>query len=721
MNQEIISNLSKELSITSKQINSVLSLLEEGNTVPFIARYRKEVTGNLDEEEIRSIEKEYSYLQKLEERKQEVIRLIDEKGLLTEDLVKQINASNKLQEVEDIYLPFKEKRKTKATEAIANGLEPLANFILTFPKQEGSIEQEATKYVNDKVASVEEAIIQAGYIIAENLSETKDVRQHLRKLFYDEGIIVTKAKKDAETIDEKKKYEIYYDFKEPLKKLKSYRVLAINRSEKEKVISVKVEVDDEQVLAYLEKFLIKKDSDATNYLQEFIKDSYKRLLYPSLVREMRNILTEQASERAIELFSENLETLLMQPPVHDKTVLGVDPAYRTGCKLAVIDPTSKLLEIKVMYPTKPKEDIVGSEKILDQLLAKYPINQIVVGNGTASRETESFLRNYIKNNKLDMPLSIVSEAGASVYSASKLAQTEFPDLHVEERSAVSIARRIQDPMAELVKIDPKSIGVGQYQHDVNQKELGESLDFVMLKNINKVGVNINTASGELLKYVSGLDKTIANNIVSYREENGSFKNRSEIKNVKRLGPKAYEQCAGFLKVLDGDQPLDSTFIHPESYDVAISFIKQYDLDLAELGTEAMISKLSKINIKEASQELKVSDQLITDLVEALASSQIDIRDELVAAEFDPSITSIDEVKPGMMIKGQVRNVVDFGAFVDIGIKNDGLIHISEISDQYIKDVTDVLKIGDIRDFRVKDVDIEKGRVQLSLKMPGAKK
>lgn len=721
MNQEIISNLSKELSITPKQINSVLSLLEEGNTVPFIARYRKEVTGNLDEEEIRSIEKEYSYLQKLEERKQEVIRLIDEKGMLTEDLVKQINASNKLQEVEDIYLPFKEKRKTKATEAIANGLEPLANFILTFPKQEGSIEQEATKYVNDKVASVEEAIIQAGYIIAENLSETKDVRQHLRKLFYDEGIIVTKAKKDAETIDEKKKYEIYYDFKEPLKKLKSYRVLAINRSEKEKVISVKVEVDDEQVLAYLEKFLIKKDSDATNYLKEFIKDSYKRLLYPSLVREMRNIITEQASERAIELFSENLETLLMQPPVHDKTVLGVDPAYRTGCKLAVIDPTSKLLEIKVMYPTKPKEDIVGSEKILDQLLAKYPINQIVVGNGTASRETESFLRNYIKNNKLDMPLSIVSEAGASVYSASKLAQTEFPDLHVEERSAVSIARRIQDPMAELVKIDPKSIGVGQYQHDVNQKELGESLDFVMLKNINKVGVNINTASGELLKYVSGLDKTIANNIVSYREQNGSFKNRSEIKNVKRLGPKAYEQCAGFLKVLDGDQPLDSTFIHPESYDVAINFIKHYDLDLAELGTEAMISKLSEINIKEASQELKVSDQLITDLVDALASSQIDIRDELVAAEFDPSITSIDEVKPGMMIKGQVRNVVDFGAFVDIGIKNDGLIHISEISDQYIKDVTDVLKIGDIRDFRVKDVDIEKGRVQLSLKMLGAKK
>lgn len=721
MNQEIISNLSKELSITSKQINSVLSLLEEGNTVPFIARYRKEVTGNLDEEEIRSIEKEYSYLQKLEERKQEVIRLIDEKGMLTEDLVKQINASNKLQEVEDIYLPFKEKRKTKATEAIANGLEPLANFILTFPKQEGSIEQEATKYVNDKVASVEEAIIQAGYIIAENLSETKDVRQHLRKLFYDEGIIVTKAKKDAKTIDEKKKYEIYYDFKEPLKKLKSYRVLAINRSEKEKVISVKVEVDDEQVLAYLEKFLIKKDSDATKYLKEFIKDCYKRLLYPSLVREMRNIITEQASERAIELFSENLETLLMQPPVHDKTVLGVDPAYRTGCKLAVIDPTSKLLEIKVMYPTKPKEDIVGSEKILDQLLDKYPINQIVVGNGTASRETESFLRNYIKNNKLDMPLSIVSEAGASVYSASKLAQTEFPDLHVEERSAVSIARRIQDPMAELVKIDPKSIGVGQYQHDVNQKELGESLDFVMLKNINKVGVNINTASGELLKYVSGLDKTIANNIVSYREENGSFKNRSEIKNVKRLGPKAYEQCAGFLKVLDGDQPLDSTFIHPESYDVAISFIKQYDLDLAELGTEAMISKLSKINIKEVSQELKVSEQLITDLVEALASSQIDIRDELVTAEFDPSITSIDEVKPGMMIKGQVRNVVDFGAFVDIGIKNDGLIHISEISDQYIKDVTDVLKIGDIRDFRVKDVDIEKGRVQLSLKMLGAKK
>lgn len=715
MNQIIIDNLAKELAIQNTQVSNVLNLLEEGNTVPFIARYRKEKTGNLDEEQIRAIEKQYNYLQKLEERKAEVIRLIDEKGMLTNELVNQIYEANILQEVEDIYLPFKEKRKTKATEAISNGVEPLSQFILSFPQKIGSIKEEASKYLNDKVKDVDDAITQAGYIIAENLSETKDVRQYLRKYFYEQAIIVTKAKKDIDSLDKNRKYEMYYDFKEPLKKLKSYRTLAINRAEKEKIISVKIEVNEDEVIEYLNNFLIKKTSDATNYLQEFVKDSYKRLIYPSVCREMRNILTDDASVRAIELFAQNLESLLMQPPIHDKTVLGVDPAYRTGCKLAVVDPTSKLLDIKVMFPTKPREDIEGSKKVLNDLIARYPINQIVVGNGTASRETEQFLRNYLQENHLKIPLSIVSEAGASVYSASKLAQVEFPDLHVEERSAVSIARRIQDPMAELVKIDPKSIGVGQYQHDVNQKELSESLDFVMLKNINKVGVNINTASGELLKYVSGLDKTTANNIVSYREEHGSFVNREQIKNVKRLGPKAYQQCAGFLKILDGDQLLDATFIHPESYDVANQIINLYDLEINDLGSDSMLNSLKAIDVKQTSVDLGVSEQLVIDILDALASSQIDIRDELVTAEFDPSVTNIEEVKAGMMIKGQVRNIVDFGAFVDIGIKNDGLIHISELSDKYVKDVSDVLKIGDIKDFKVKEVDLEKGRIQLTLK------
>lgn len=715
MNQEIIKGLSSELNVSEKQINNVLSLLEEGNTVPFIARYRKELTGNLDEEEIRVIEKEYNYLQKLAIRKEEVIRLIDEKGMLTEELVTSINACNKLQEVEDIYLPFKEKRKTKATEAIKNGLEPLAEFILTQPTKKDSIKEKASEFINENVKDIDDAITQAGYIIAENLSEIAEVRQYLRKYFFENASIVTKVKKDVEELDPKKKYEMYYEFSDKVKTIKSYRILAINRAEKEKIITVKIEVNEDEVLDYLNKQLITKESDAKAYLLEFVKDSYKRLINPSVVREIRNMLSEEASDRAIELFALNLETLLMQPPVKGKTVLGIDPAFRTGCKLAVIDDTSKLLEIKVMYPTAPKEDIEGSKKILNTLIDKYPINQIVIGNGTASRETEKFVRDFIKEFKLDIPVSIVSEAGASVYSASKLAQQEFPDLQVEERSAVSIARRIQDPMAELVKIEPKSIGVGQYQHDVNQKELADNLDFVMLKNINKVGVNINTASGELLKYVSGLDKTIANNIVSYREEHGSFTNREEIKNVKRLGPKAFEQCAGFLKILEGENPLDQTFIHPESYDIAYKLIDDYKIDVNQIGEEPLISKLETIDIAKQAKSYDCSEILLTDIIEALKSPQIDVREELETATFDASITSIEEVKVGSKIKGQVRNIVDFGAFVDIGIKNDALIHISQLSDKYIKEVTDVVNIGDIKDFIVTEVDIEKGRVQLSLK------
>ena len=716
MNQKIIDKIKIELSIKQEQVINVLDLLKEGNTVPFIARYRKEMTNNLDEEQIRLIEKEYEYLLKMSNRKEEVIRLIDEKGMLTSDLVKVINSCNILQEIEDIYLPFKEKRKTKATEAIKFGLEPLAEYILSEPIKKGSIKEEAKKYITLEIDSIDIAIENAGYIVSEKLSEMSAVRQYLRKEAINNGILNTKIKKGSLVLDEKKKYQMYYDFSQSIKKLPSYRILAFNRGEKEKILNVALKIDNEKIIQYLEKQIIKTNiSDSTEYLKTFIKDCYKRLLSPSLFREIRAMLTEEASNHAINLFATNLETLLMQPPVKNKTILGIDPAFRTGCKLAVIDQTSKLLEIKVIYPTAPREEVFNSEKKLNEIISKYPINQIVIGNGTASRETEAFIKNWIKKEKYKIPVSIVSEAGASVYSASKVAKEEFPNLQVEERSAVSIARRVQDPMAELVKIEPKAIGVGQYQHDVNQKELGENLDFVMIKNINKVGVNINTASSELLKYVSGLDKKIAKNIVEYREENGEIKSRIEIKKIKRLGPKAFEQCAGFLKILDGKDLLDSTFIHPESYKEAKSIIKECELDISKMGNEKFVTKIKKIDPIKLSEKLNINLILTNDILESLKSSQLDLREELETAEFSADITNIDQININMMIKGQIRNIVDFGAFVDIGIKNDGLVHISEVSDSFVKDVTNHLKIGDIKEFRVKEVDIEKQRVQLSLK------
>lgn len=715
MDNKIIKEIAIELHISDKQVNNTLALLADGNTVPFIARYRKELTGNLDEEQIRVIEKQYQYQVKLATRKDEVKRLIEEKGMLSEALVNQIDSATILQEVEDIYLPYKEKRKTKATEAIKKGLEPLAQFILTLPSKTGIIKKEASKFLSDEVEDEQQAITEAGYIIAEQISENKDIREYVRNQLMNYSSLNTKLKKGADALDEKHKYEIYYDFTQLTKRLKPYQILAINRAEKEKIINVKFIVDEERILNYIQKKIIKKDSDATQYLNDFIKDAFDRLLYPSLSREARGLLSERADARAIEVFADNLENLLLQPPVSGKTVLGVDPAYRTGCKLAIIDPTGKLLEISKMFPTPPKADIDGSKKVLEQLLNKYPINQIVIGNGTASRETEKFVKQFIKDKKYQIPVAIVSEAGASVYSASKLAQNEFPDLQVEERSAVSIARRIQDPMAELVKIEPKSIGVGQYQHDVNQKELAENLDFVMIKNINKVGVNINTASPELLKYVSGLDKTIANNIVEYRNAHGKFTNRNQIKDVKRLGPKAFEQSAGFLKILDGDNKLDATFIHPESYEDAHKIIDGEHINLDALNDENYLESLRTKDINQLAEKYHLTQQFIADIIESLTSSHIDVREELEVAEFDPSITTIDEVKDGMKIKGQVRNIVDFGAFVDIGIKNDALVHISEISDNYVSDVSQVLNIGDIKEFKVKEIDLEKGRIQLTLK------
>ncbi|MGL5020855.1 MAG: Tex family protein [Mycoplasmatales bacterium] len=716
MNKEIILNITKELKIKESQVNAVLTLLEEGNTVPFIARYRKEATGSLDEEQIRVIEKEYAYLVNLAKRKNEVLRLIEERGMLTDDLVKAINAAIKLQQVEDIYLPFKEKRKTKATEAIKKGLEPLSDFMLSFPKETGSIVAKSSEFITDEVTSIEYAIEGAGFIIAEKISESAKHREYIREHLYQHGVIETKAKKKAVELDEKKKFEMYYDFSQPVAKLPSYRILAFNRGEKEKVLGVNLVVNQELLYDYLyDETCIDDTSDSAKYIKEIVIDSYKRLIFPSLEREIRNNLTEKADIHAIDLFSKNLDVLIMQPPLKEKMVLGMDPAFRTGCKLAVIDKTGMVCNIDVIYPTEPKNDYVGSSKKLEAIFKQFPIDQIVIGNGTASRETESFMQRYCEEFKKTTPISIVSEAGASVYSASKVAQQEFPDLQVEQRSAVSIARRIQDPMAELVKIDPKAIGVGQYQHDVNQKLLSENLDFVMIKNINKVGVNVNTASRELLKYVSGLDSTIAKNIVDYRNEFGKFKKRSDLKKVKRLGDKAYQQAAGFLKILNGSEILDSTFIHPESYKLAKLIIKDLKLKTQDFGTEEIKDVLSVVDIFKMGEKYQVSDIIIKDIFDSFISPNIDLRDNLVVAEFDKTITKIEDLKTGIEVQGQVRNIVDFGAFVDIGLKNDALVHISQISNNFVSNVSDILSIGDVKTFKVKEIDVEKGRIQLTLR------
>lgn len=714
MQDDAIKIIQTELKISEKQIRSVLSLLEEGNTVPFIARYRKEMTGSLDEDQIRVIEKEYKYQTNVIKRKEEITRLIEERGMLTDDIVKAIAAATKLQTLEDIYLPFKEKRKTKATEAIKMGFEPLAKYIRTYPKQNGAIEKKAKEFLTDDINTVEGAIEQAGFIIAEQISENSKHRDFLRRSFNQHGVFETKVKRKGQELDEKQKYEMYYDFAQAVKKMPSYRILAANRAEKEKILNVKISVDDERLVEQMAKFEVRKyDNDANKYIVEFVKDAYKRLMVPTIERETRKMLTEQADAHAISLFADNLNALITEPPLKDKIVLGLDPAFRTGCKIAVLDQTGAVKHIDVIYPTAPRNDIQGSEKKLLQLFKQFKYNQIVIGNGTASRETDQFVKNFIKKNELDIPVTIVSEAGASVYSASKIAQDEFPDLSVEQRSAVSIARRIQDPMAELVKIDPKAIGVGQYQHDVNQKELAENLDFVMIKNINALGVNVNTASKELLQYISGLDKTTAKNIVEYRNENGSFKKRSELKKVKRLGAKAFEQAAGFLKIPEGTEPLDATFIHPESYKVAYQIIDLLEIDVKKLGTEETIKQIDSNVDKLKALELEFVTQ--NDILVALKAPSFDFREKLSVAKFDADITSIEDVKPGMELSGQVRNIVDFGAFVDVGLKNDALIHISQVSNTFVKNVADVLKIGDVKTFKVKEVDLKKGRIQLTLR------
>ena len=709
MNEDIIKQIALELNIRVEQVKSTLKMLEDGNTIPFIARYRKEVTGNLDEEQIRSISEVYEYQVNLLKRKEDVIRLIDEKGLLTDKIKTEVMNASKLVEVEDLYRPYKEKKKTKATEAIKNGLEGLAKIILSFPKELYVVD----KFLNDNVKTKEDAIEGAKYIIAEYISDNAYYRKWIRNDIYNNSKIVTKKKKNA--VDEKKVYEMYYDYSEDVKYIKPHRVLAVNRGEKEGVLNVSLEYNKEYIYNYLEKKLIKdENSECAVYVKDAIVDSYKRLIEPSVEREIRSELTEKSEEGAIEVFAKNLENYLLTPPMKDKMILGLDPAYRTGCKLAVIDYTGQMLDIKVIYPHEPKNDFEGSKKIVLDLIDKYNIDVIAIGNGTASRESESFIANIIKDAKRSVSYIIVNEAGASVYSASKLAIEEFPNLHVEERSAISIARRLQDPLSELVKIDSKSIGVGQYQHDVKEKNLNEALDFVVSKSVNNVGVNINTASASILKYISGLTKKSIEKIIDFRNKYGRFNSRNELIDNKILSAKAYEQSIGFMRVLDGSNPLDKTSIHPESYNKTTKILESIGMNYDSLGTEELISKLDNINIDDYSKKLDIDVYTLEDIINSLKKPNRDPRDDFDKPILKSDVLHIEDLKKGMELEGTVRNVVDFGAFIDIGIKNDGLVHISKITDRYIKHPSEVLSVGDIVTCYVDEVFLDKGKVALSL-------
>lgn len=718
MNEQILLEIKKALSVSEKQIKTVLDLLEEGNTIPFIARYRKEATGGLDEEQINEIFKQWEYANNLLKRKEDVIRLIDEKGMLTEDLYKEIMAAQKLVEVEDLYRPFKEKKKTKATEAIAKGLEPLATWLLTFPYED--VYEESRKYLNDQVLTEAEAIEGAKYIIAEMISDDANYRKSLRQEMVNHGVVMTSVKKNA--VDEKKTYEMYYDYQEPVSKIRPHRILAMNRAENEKIISVKIELDKERMTSYLERKIIKKEqSAAAPFIKEAIEDSLKRLIYPSLEREVRSELTEKGEEQAIEIFSVNLQKLLLQPPLKGKVVLGVDPAFRTGCKLSVVNEQGTVLEKGVIYPHEKTlggsisdKQVQDSQRELIRLIHKYKVEIIAIGNGTASRETESFVANLLKAYSMKVSYVIVNEAGASVYSASELAREEFPDFSVEERSAASIARRLQDPLSELVKIDPKSIGVGQYQHDVTPKKLNDSLNFVVTQAVNQVGVNINTASKALLMYVSGLNKSSAENIVKYRDKAGKFRNRADILNVPKLGAKSFEQAVGFLRIPDGDEALDMTAVHPESYGIAKSIMKKYEITSDMFGKDSVKEMISKIDRKKLQDELKVDKYTLDDILDAFIAPLRDPRDQFAQPLLRSDILKIEDLSIGMELEGTVRNVVDFGAFIDVGLKEDGLLHISKISKSFIKHPKDVLNVGDIVKVYVLNIDLNRGKVGLTM-------
>ncbi|MBQ2639841.1 MAG: RNA-binding transcriptional accessory protein [Bacilli bacterium] len=711
MNEMIIKNISEDLNITTKQVSTVLSMLEEGNTIPFIARYRKEATGALDEETIRKINEVYVYQNNLLKRKEDVIRLIDEKGMLTEELKSNILKCNKLVEVEDLYRPYKEKKKTKATEAIALGLEPLAKMIMSHPTS-GTIEDLCKKFINDKVKTVEDAITNSSYIIAEWISDNAYYRKYIRSFIYKNGTMITKKKKNAE--DEKGIYEMYYDYNEAVKYIKSHRIMAINRAEKEKVITVSIDYNKDDIISFLEKKIIKNDkSFVVDIIKSSIKDSLKRLILPSVEREIRSELKEKAEVVSIENFSLNVEHLLLTPPIKEKVVLGYDPGFRTGCKLAVLDKTGKPLDIAVIYPTEPHNKISESKKIVLDLIDKYNIDIIAIGNGTASRESEAFIAETIKEAKRKVEYVIVSEAGASVYSASKLAIDEFPNLTVEKRSAISIGRRLQDSLSELVKIDPKSIGVGLYQHDVTPKKLDESLNFVVTKSVNSVGVNINTASSSLLSYVSGLTKKVINEILSTRDKIGKFISRDDIKKLKGMTPKVYEQSIGFIRIVDGSNPLDKTSIHPESYDATIKLLTSLGFNINDIGTDKLKSSLN-IDIEEYSKKLNIDKYTLKDIIDSLMSPERDPRDELDKPILKSDILHIEDLHVGDKLQGTVRNVVDFGLFIDVGLHDDGLAHISKLSKNYIKHPGDLFSVGDIVDCYVEDIDLKKQKLSLSL-------
>lgn len=726
--EKIIKIIAEELNIKQEQVENTIKLIDEGNTIPFIARYRKEVTGGLSDEILRNLDERLNYLRNLEQRKEEVVKSIDEQGKLTEEILKQVAIAKTLAEVEDIYRPYKQKKKTRATVAKAKGLEPLAKIIIE-QKEVKSIEEIAKEYVNidklnkedmqnkDKVvASSEEAIQGALDIIAENISDDPKYRKQIKKLCYREGMVVTRAAKP----EEKSNYEMYYEYQEAIKYIPSHRILAINRGEKEEFIKVKLEKPEDKILNYIEKDIIKGDTQFKNMLQETISDSFKRLIEPSIDREIRSDLTEKAEEKAIKVFGQNSKQLLLGAPIKGKTVMGFDPAYRTGCKIAVIDETGKVLDYTTVYPTEPQNDVDGAKKELLKLIEKDKVDMIAIGNGTASRESEMFVSNMIKETTRKVTYVIVSEAGASVYSASKLATEEYPDINVSIRGAISIARRLQDPLAELVKIDPKAIGVGQYQHDVNQKRLGESLTGVVEDSVNKVGVDVNTATPSLLAYVSGINKTIAKNIVKYRDENGKLKNRKELLKVPKLGKVAFEQCAGFLRILDGDNPLEITAVHPESYEATEKLLNTVGFNKEDLKDkdrlEELRNTLKNVDIGKMSKELEIGEMTLADIISELSKPGRDPREDMPKPILRSDVLKLEDLKEGMILTGTVRNVIDFGAFVDIGVKHDGLVHISEMSDKFIKNPSEIVSVGDIVKVKVIKIDKERQKVGLSMKV-----
>lgn len=724
---KIVKTIAEELGIKPSQVENTIKLIDEGNTIPFIARYRKEVTGGLSDEILRNLGERLTYLRNLETRKEEIVKSIEEQGKLTDEILQAVAIAKTLAEVEDIYRPYKQKKKTRATVAKAKGLEPLAEIILE-QKEKKDINEIAKEFVNieklseedkknkDKVVANEEEAIQGALdIIAENISDNAKYRKEIKRICYREALIVTKASKE-----EQSNYEMYYEYQEALKFIPSHRILAINRGEKEEFLKVKIEKPEDKILLYMEKDIIKGETQFTQMLKDTILDAFKRLIEPSIDREIRSDLTEKAEEKAIKVFGKNAKQLLLGAPIKGKTVMGFDPAYRTGCKIAVIDETGKVLDYTTVYPTEPQNDVVGAKKELLKLIEKDKVDMIAIGNGTASRESEMFVADMIKDTARPVHYVIVSEAGASVYSASKLATEEYPDINVSIRGAISIARRLQDPLAELVKIDPKAIGVGQYQHDVNQKNLAESLTGVVEDSVNKVGVDVNTATPSLLAYVSGINNTIAKNIVKYRDENGKLKERKELLKVPKLGKVAFEQCAGFLRIIDGKNPLEITAVHPESYEATEKLLKNLGFDKEDLRdrikTDDLRQKLKTVDVTKMAKELEIGEMTLKDIIEELSKPGRDPREDMPKPILRQDVLKLEDLQEGMILTGTVRNVIDFGAFVDIGVKYDGLVHISEMSDKFIKNPSDLVSVGDIVKVKVIKIDRERKKVGLSMKV-----